>query len=104
MTVLLWKWKVWVFKCGTFNSCENFAVVRGISDLIENKESTDKDGYQDIAAIHAAEFTFNLISKVWKNIKPRHPKAIGVKLSFKEILEPQQIDEIIAAIKKIDSR
>ncbi len=83
------------------NNCENFAVVRGISDLIADKGETDSKGFQETASIHAAEFTFSLIKKVWKNIKPRIPKAIGVKLSFGEVLNPDDIDNVLSQIRKI---
>lgn len=83
------------------NNCENYAVVRGISDLIEEKEDSDNEGFQEIASRHAADFTFALLNKVWKNIKPRVPKAIGVKLSFSEVLNPDQIEIILEQIKKL---
>lgn len=83
------------------NNFENFAVVRGISDLIEEKETTDAAGFQEKASIHASEFTFALLQKVWKNIKPRIPRAIGMKLSFGEVLNQEQIDEVLAKIKNL---
>lgn len=39
-------------------------VVRGISDLLENKEETDKDGMQELASRHAAAFAFNMLAKL----------------------------------------
>jgi len=83
------------------NNCENFAVVRGISDLIEDKEETDNKGFQETACIHASEFAFALIKKVWKNIKPKIPKAIGMKLSFGEVLNPEDIEKVMQQIKKL---
>jgi adenosylhomocysteine nucleosidase len=39
-------------------------VVRGISDLLENKGEADKSGSQEIAADHAAAFTVELLSEL----------------------------------------
>lgn len=53
---------------GFYTACHaneglHFLIVRGISDLLENKTETDGQGYQDIAAINASAFAFEVLSK-----------------------------------------
>lgn len=40
-------------------------VVRGISDLIDDKDQSDAVGFQSIAAGHASAFTFEVLSTLW---------------------------------------
>ncbi|HEV7483031.1 MAG TPA: 5'-methylthioadenosine/S-adenosylhomocysteine nucleosidase [Solirubrobacterales bacterium] len=39
-------------------------VVRGISDLLDDKETSDREGWQRRAADHAARFAFHMLSKI----------------------------------------
>ncbi|MEM9299573.1 MAG: 5'-methylthioadenosine/S-adenosylhomocysteine nucleosidase [Bacteroidota bacterium] len=53
---------------GFFTACHanegiQSLIVRGISDLLTNKEEADKDGYQEIAAKNASAFAFEVLSK-----------------------------------------
>lgn len=38
-------------------------VIRGISDLIYNKTQADTEGYQEVAALHASAFAFEILAK-----------------------------------------
>jgi nucleoside phosphorylase len=53
---------------GFFTACDankevESLIVRGISDLLNNKEEADKLGYQEIAAKNASAFAFEVLSK-----------------------------------------
>lgn len=56
-------------------------VIRGISDLLEDKTVRDQQSYQEIAANHASAFAFEMLAKMAADI-PVKPKRIS---EFKEI-------------------
>lgn len=50
-------------KAARANQQVSAMVIRGISDLIDNKAEVDKTGYQKIAAQHASAFAFEVLAK-----------------------------------------
>jgi adenosylhomocysteine nucleosidase len=62
--------------------------VRGISDLIENKEESDAGGSQPIAAANAAAFTFEMIDALKMNNKLE-------KDTNSEVFKKKFVDELV---------
>jgi len=52
-------------------------VIRGISDLIDNKTEVDRTGYQKIAARHASAFAFEMLAKFQSTSTPSHTITIS---------------------------
>ncbi len=76
---------------GFLQSCHQYPgmdslVVRGISDLLDDKAETDKGGSQKIAATSAAAFTFQVLS----SLDLRHQRK---KDDLAEVRPPEEKDE-----------
>ena len=76
---------------GFLQSCHqhpemNNLVIRGISDLLDSKDETDKKGSQEIAAASAAAFTFQVLS----NLDLQRQKK---KDDLAEVRTPEEKDE-----------
>ena len=66
-------------------------VVRGISDLIEKKGETDKQGWQEKAARHASAFAFEVLSKLQLH---RSPGVSDRVLEWSENVRPERYGEL----------
>jgi nucleoside phosphorylase len=51
-------------------------IVRGISDLIENKSDLEDDFRQEVASRHASAFAFEVLSKLDSKTNPLFPKRL----------------------------
>lgn len=51
-----------ILRAGYANSEVKLLVVRGISDLINDKAEADKHGWQEVASAHAAAFAFEVLA------------------------------------------
>lgn len=66
-------------------------IIRGISDLIDNKSQADAANWQEIAARHASAFAFEVLAKIGSNKYPQNEeKAEGNNL-------PERRSEVITA-------
>lgn len=83
------------------NRFDSFAIIRGISDLIENKSETDKNGNQEIASEHAAHFAFSLLPKIWPNIIEKSRPEMGIKITFPKKMNQDEIDSLLTKIKML---
>lgn len=47
----------------------NYILIRGISDLVDNKSQTDGEGGQELASLTASAFTFEMLSRIERERK-----------------------------------
>jgi formylglycine-generating enzyme required for sulfatase activity/nucleoside phosphorylase len=62
-------------------------MIRGISDMLDGKTETDLQGYQELAARHAAAFTFAMLSNLSYNGKIHSQQHNSQRLSRQIIIE-----------------
>lgn len=71
-----------------------FAVIRGISDTIDNKSQADKEGSQELAAHNASVFAFELLANI---INPMEEKMESTDIDIKTVINKSQ-QEIISIL------
>lgn len=71
-------------------------VIRGISDLIDNKTGADNQGYQEIAARHASAFAFELLAKFKVTITPKKLNSI-----LDRLVKSEHTDADIATLRQV---
>lgn len=65
----------------------NFAVVRGISDLLDGKTNADGEGWQGRAVLNAATVARRLLEEYFRSEGPRLPESKTVELSEKQVAQ-----------------
>jgi nucleoside phosphorylase len=72
------------FLRATYQNRVDAMVVRGISDLLDNKGEVDKRGSQEVAADHAAAFTAELLSELSSLLagQPAPPSSLDDPVSY----------------------
>lgn len=58
------------------NQTVSALVIRGVSDLINNKSETDKLNWQEIAASHAGAFAFEMLARLVEVSKPAVDRSV----------------------------
>lgn len=76
------------------------AIVRGISDLLNNKSETDSEGYQEIAARNASLFMFHLLTRLpsLQNAQCKYVITLNANIGIED---KKRLDEILQEIIKI---
>ena len=82
------------------NSVSNLVVIRGISDMLVNKDKSNSDGSRQAALNTAFGFAFCLIKKIYDSDKPRTCCIISFNADEK-ILEEPELGKIISYLRKI---